>query len=121
MTLDVLHNSSFGVTVSSPLAAPHAVGPLHIDKVGRSSVTRAVSRQHIRASLLSLFAEWIALSAVDVMIHSASGLSGSAAMWGGLPPESIRRLEHVSASTQSSDACKPGTYVPAYYAIECTL
>ncbi len=74
-----------------------------------------------RSGILQLYAEWIALSCADVIVHSKSGLSSSAAMWADLPVESIRLLSRWLNDGTPLQTCETSSYAENFYEVACTV
>jgi hypothetical protein len=107
-------------TLSSPLALPGARSPLHVDflatAAASSQVDNSTHARDVTQQVFSVFAEFVALSACDVVIHPMSGFSMFAAQWGMVPTANIRmlpRLFNVVAEPWTS--CGARSVVPDYY------
>ena len=121
--------------MSSPLAIAGAPPPIHVDKLPAAALTNvtttAAASKHlvadagggalaraVRAATLAVYAEAIAFSACDVVVHSLSGFSLFSAQWGLVPATNVRVLPRKYGDLDVRlYSCGADAYVESYYYI----
>jgi hypothetical protein len=97
--------------VSSPRLAPDDTERVvHIDKPRVSHL----AADEVRRGVRRLFAEFVLLSAADAVLHSRSGFSKVAVMWGRIPPANVRMMP-IRDGARAWSSCQPSAYRPDYY------
>lgn len=72
----------------------------------------------MKRRLYSVYAEAVAFSACDIVVHSLSGFSLFSAQWGLVAPENVRVLPRsYNELPARMTSCGSSAYVPEYYKI----